>query len=213
MSQTKQNAPYIITISRQVGTGGAYIGQRLAARLGISYVDRDIVQQAAQRLKIPEDVVASRDEKVTPVWRALLQSPVYMGPDGYIPPRPATISDEELYQTESEVIMDVAEQTSAVIVGRGGHYVLRNHPRHLSVFLHADIASRQERLQGVYHLSPPEALKMVQSMDKSRASYLRALTKRDWLDATQYHISLDTGALGLGLVEDIIVTAVKARFA
>lgn len=211
MPDMKQNAPYVITLSRQIGSGGAHIGQRLANRLGISYIDREIVHQAAQRLKISENELIPRDERVTPLWRSLLQSSVYIG-EGYIPPLPDPITDEKLYQAESDVILDIAEHTSAVIVGRGGHYVLRNHPRLLSIFLHADIPFRQQRIQQLYHLSPPEALKMVHSIDKSRASYLRVLTRQDWIDARQYHISLDTGVLGLEVAEDIIAAAVRARF-
>ncbi|MGD0855416.1 MAG: cytidylate kinase-like family protein [Dehalococcoidia bacterium] len=207
-----ENAPYVITISRQIGSGGAYIGQRLATKLGISYIDREIVHQTAQRLNISEKNIISRDERVTPLWRSMLESSIYSDPYGYAPPSINITTDKELYQAESDIILDISKRTSAVIIGRGGHYVLRNHSRHLSIFLHADIAFRQQRIQELYHLSSSEAWKMVHSTDESRASYLRALTRGDWADARQYHISLDTGILGLELVEDIIIAAVRARF-
>jgi cytidylate kinase len=208
----KENTPYVITISRQIGSGGAYIGQRLATKLGISYIDREIVHQTAQRLNISEKNIISRDERVTPLWRSMLESSIYSDPYGYAPPSINITTDKELYQAESDIILDISKRTSAVIIGRGGHYVLRNHSRHLSIFLHADIAFRQQRIQELYHLSSSEAWKMVHSTDESRASYLRALTRGDWADARQYHISLDTGILGLELVEDIIIAAVRARF-
>jgi len=207
-----QRAPYVITISRQIGSGGAYIGQRLAARLGISYIDREIVYQAAQRLNISEDNLISREERVTPLWRSLLESSIYSNPQAYIPPPINIPTDKELYQVESDIILDIAKRTSAVIIGRGGHYVLREHPRYLSILLHADIEFRQKRIQELYHLSSPEALKMIHSRDESRASYLHVLTKGDCTHARQYHISLDTGILGLELVEDIIVAVARARF-
>ena len=206
----RQDVPYVITISRQIGSGGAYIGQRLATRLGISYIDREIVQQAAQRLNISKNTLLSRDERATTSWRSLLKPSVYSTPQAYVPhPLP---TDEEIYQAESDIILDIAKQTSAVIIGRGGHHVLRTHPRHLSIFLHADIAFRQQRIQELYHISPARALEIVRSSDESRASYLRMLTGGDWTDATKYHICLDTGILRLELVEEIIVTAARARF-
>jgi len=208
-----QNTPYVITISRQIGSGGAYIGQRLASRLGILYIDREIVNRAAQQLNISENNLISRDERVTPLWRSMLASTIYGNPYGYVPPPLNIPTDKVLYQAESDIILDIAKQASAVIIGRGGYYILRSHPRHLSIFLHAAVAYRQQRIQEQYHLSLLEARKMIQSTDESRASYLRVITGADWINAGQYHISLDTGALGLEPVEDIIVAATQARFA
>jgi cytidylate kinase len=82
----------------------------------------------------------------------------------------------------------------------------------LSIFLHADIDFRQRRVQELYHVSPQEALKLISSIDHDRGSYLRALTGQDWLDARQYHLSLDTGVLGLDKAEDIILDTFRARF-
>lgn len=209
----KQDAPYIITISRQTGSGGAYIGRRLASRLGISYVDREIVNRAAQQLNVSEKVVVSRDEKVTPLWRSLLESTAFANPYTYVPPPLNLPGDKELYRAESNIISDIAKQASAVIIGRGGYHVLRSHPRLLSIFLHAAVEFRQQRIHELYHMSLPEAGKMIQSKDNSRADYLRVITGEDCTDARQYNISLDTGILGFELVEDIIVAAAKARFA
>ena len=208
-----QNVPYVITISRQIGSGGAYIGQQVANKLGISYIDREIVHRAAQRLNMPENDLVHRDEKrVTQLWLSVLGAYVYGNPGGYIPPPLNIMTDEELYQVESEIILDIAKQASAVIIGRGGYYILRGHPRHLSIFLYADAAFRQQRIKELYHLSSPEALDTINSVDKSRASYLLLLTKENWIDARQYHISIDTSILGLEIAENIIIEAVHARF-
>jgi CMP/dCMP kinase len=207
----EQDAPYVVTISRQIGSGGAYIGQRLANKLGISYIDREILSQAANRLNIPEKNVISRDEKVTPIWRSLLQPSIYGNPYVYAPPPLRIPTDEELYQTETSVILDIASKESAVIIGRGGYYILRSHPRHLSIFLHAAISFRQQRIQELYHISSSEASRIIRSSDESRAGYLRAITGGDWENAKQCCISLDTGLLGLELSENIILLAVRKR--
>ncbi len=213
MSEMRQGPPYIITISRQIGSGGAYIGQRLATRHGISYVDREIIQQTAQRLNLSENAIASRDERVTTTWRSLLEASADKNQQAYVPPPINTPTDNELYRAEADIILDIAKQTSAVIIGRGGNHILRGHPRHLSVFLHADIAFRQQRIQGLYHLSAARALGVIHSSDESRESYIHLLTGGDWANARQYNICLDTGVLGFERVVDIIFAAARARFA
>ena len=204
--------PHVITISRQLGSGGAYLGQRLAFRLNALYLDHEIVRQAAEELNIPEENLAVRDEKVTSRWQAILQSFVDTTSLSYDPPPLDTLNDKNLYKVESDIITRIANQRSAVIVGRGGHYVLRQHPGCLSVFLHADIDFRQRRVQELYNVSPKEALKLINSIDQDRGYYLKALTGQDWLDARQYHLSLDTGVLGLDKAEDIILKTLQARF-
>lgn len=208
----QENEPYVITISRQLGSGGAYIGQRLSSRFGISYFDREIITRAAQKLNVPEDNLTHRDEKVTPAWRSMAAATVFGNPYIYTPPPKNMPTDKELFQAENDIIMDIARQVSAVIIGRGGYCILRSHSRHLSIFLHADMAFREQRVQEVYHVSLQEARKMIQSTDSSRASYLHAKTGCDWMDVRQYHICLDTSVLGLELAEEIIANAVKARF-
>lgn len=207
-----KSSPYVLTISRQFGSGGSYLGSRLAAQLNILYLDREILQRAAQELGIPEIALQQRDEKVTPLWKSLLQSTVYATSWIYTPPSLDWATDETLYNTESAIIIRIAEQSSAVIVGRAGYYVLRSHPRCLSIFLHAHIDFRQQRIQELYHVTAPEALKLISSIDQERERYLRKLTGQSCLDACQYHLSLDTSVVGLDKAEDIIHTAINARF-
>jgi cytidylate kinase len=195
-----------------LGSGGAYLGQRLAQCLKFSYVDHEILHQAAEELKIPVEHLAVRDEKVTSNWQSVLQSFAYANSWTYAPPSLDILNDKDLYNVESDIITRITNQCSAVIVGRGGHYVLRNHPRCLNIFLHADIKFRQQRVEQVYNVSGQKALKLMNSVDQERARYLKALTGQDWLDARQYHLSLDTGVLGLEKSEAIILETFHIRF-
>jgi cytidylate kinase len=207
-----KTSPCVITISRQLGSGGAYLGQRLAQCLKFSYLDHEILHQAAEELKIPVEHLAVRDEKVTSNWQSVLQSFAYANSWTYAPPSLDILNDKDLYNVESDIITRITNQCSAVIVGRGGHYVLRNHPRCLNIFLHADIKFRQQRVEQVYNVSGQKALKLMNSVDQERARYLKALTGQDWLDARQYHLSLDTGVLGLEKSEAIILETFHIRF-
>lgn len=203
-------SPLAITISRQLGSGGAYLGQRLATRLNITYLDREIVCEAAKKLRVSEDTVTACDEKLTPSWQKLFSSYPISGT--YVPPELVMLNDETIHETESEVIKCAAQETDVIIIGRGGSYVLRQHPRHLSIFLYADITFRQQRVQKLYNLSEQQALKYIESTDQRRARYLLRLTGHDWNDARQYQLSLDTSVFGFDKAEEIIIDTVRARF-
>ena len=99
-----------------------------------------------------------------------------------------------------------------MIIGRGGSYLLRDHLRHFSVFLHADLAFRQQRVEKLYNLPAPEAKKLIEKSDRERARYLQTLTGRDWNDSRTYHLSIDTSVIGLEQAKEVILACIKARF-
>jgi len=192
----KTTSPFVITISRQLGAGGAYIGQQLAKNLNIFYADRQIINEAANQLKVPEDDLKSRDEKISSILQSFRQlyaiSPVYYLPRQIIGP-----TDRELFKTESEIIASIAKERSAVIMGRCGSYILHEHPNHVSIFLHADITFRKGRLEKLHDLSEREAEEMIIQNDKDRAQYNHKFTGKEWTDARLYDITIDTGKMGL----------------
>jgi cytidylate kinase len=205
--------PFVVTISRQLGSGGAYVGRRLASRAGIIAVDREIVRRAAQELKAEEENIAARDEKKTSFWDRLLETCALGPSDVYLPPEIALVPDQELYRVESEIIRRIADECSAVIIGRGGFHVLREHPRHLSVFLHADPAFRRENVAKHYGVPGPEADRLIEKGDRERFRYLQALTGQDCCDARRYHLSIDTGVVTLDETVEIVLSVMKKRFA
>ena len=206
------NFPTIITISRQLGSGGAYLGQRLAEQLRILYLDREIVIQAAQQLQVLETDLESRDEKKASFWQSVLQLTAFNPPEMFTSSELYLPSDQALYRAESEVIQKVAQEHSAVIIGRGGSYLLRDHPRHFSIFLHAALSFRQQRVAKLYNLTAPEAKKLIEKSDRERARYLQTLTGLDWNDTRSYHLAIDTSMIGLEQAEEVIYACIKSRF-
>jgi len=204
--------PFVVTISRQLGSGGASVGERLASRTGIFFIDREILQRAAQSLKAEEEEIAARDERRSSFWDRLLESCAVSLSDVYLPQKVTVIPDRELYEAQSEIIRRIAGECSAVIVGRGGFHVLREHPRHVSVFLHADRAFRRERVARRLGVSAAEADKLIEKSDHDRSRYIRALTGRDWCDARRYQLSIDTGEITLDTTVEIVLSVMKQRF-
>lgn len=204
----KHTSPFAITISRQLGCGGAYVGQQLAKNLKIFYADREIISQAAKQLSVLKEELESRDEKILSFWQAFIRS-YAIAPDTYVPPQIITPSDRELFKTESEIIGRIAKERSAVIIGRCGSYTLREHPNHISIFLHGDITFRKGRIQNLYNVSEEVAGKMIVQSDKERALYHHTVTGQEWADARRYDISIDTSKIDVEKSGELIIKYVE----
>lgn len=199
-----KTAPLVITISRQFGSGGAYLGQQLAKKLNIYYADREIITKAAEKLSILEEKVDSRNEKIQSFWHSFLQYSA-SAPDVYIPQKTMEPTDYELFKVQSEIISHIVKEHSAVIIGRSGFYLLRKHPNHVSIFLHADLAYRIDRIRNLHNVSEKVAAKMIAKSDKDRDLYCKSFTGKDWTDAKNYDISIDTSRVGIENAVELIL--------
>jgi len=204
-------APLVISISRQKGCGGAYLGQRLARALGIKYLDRELVAEIAQKLDAPIELVEAYDERVPPVWESILESFTWSGTWMYNPPaipNPAL----QVSQMVTEAIIRAAAEESAVFVGRGASYLLRDHPKHISILLYAEIPWRVERTQQIYGFTRQEAAALIAKTDNERSRYKKAISGLSAADVTQYHLAFDTGILGLEKAEALILHYIISRY-
>lgn len=207
-----EQAPFVITISRMLGSGGAYVGQQLAKKLDILYMDREIIQKAAKELHVSEEALASHEERLSSIWESMFQASSIISDSVYIVPEFIIPDDHALFDTEALVIEETAKTHSAVVLGRCGAHVLKDHPRHLSVFLHADLDFRKGRVMELYGLSEKEAVKRIHDSDKGRNSYCRMFAGKDFTDATQYALCLDAGRLGVDECVEAILKLAESRF-
>ena len=201
----EQSNKFSITISRQLGSGGAYIGQQLAKKLNIFYADHEIISRVAKQFSVLEEDLVSNDEKITSFWQSFLQFNIITS-DVYVPPKLLVPTDKDLFQAEAEIIEHIAKERSSVIIGRCGSYILRNYP-HVSLYLHADNASRKLRVQQLYHVSKEEAEKMMVQSDNERAHYCKIVTSKEWewTDARNYDISMDTSKMDVDKCVELIL--------
>ncbi len=200
----RKPVPLVITISRQIGSGGAYVGKQLAKSLNVFYADREIISQAAKQFSVLEEDLESRDEKILSFWQSFIQS-FAIAPGVYIPPQIMVPTERELFETESEIIRRIAQERSAVIIGRCGSYILREHPNRISIFLHGDITFRKSRIQKLYNISEKVAEEMIAKSDKERAHYNHTFTGKEWTDARQYNLSIDTSKIGVDQSVEVIL--------
>ncbi len=207
----KKDEKFVVTISRQLGSGGAYIGQQLAKRLGVFYADREIINRAAEHLSVKEKTIKEREETMPSFWRSFLSS-AYVYPDLYVTPIMLVPTEYDFFLAESEVIKQIAAERSAVIIGRCGFHILRDHPNRISLFLHAPSEFRLIRYSKLYKEKQQDAEKTLAKGDKSRAQYCRNFTGCDHADARNYDLSVDTSRLdNLDRAVDVIMAYLQAR--
>jgi cytidylate kinase len=207
----------IVTVSRQYASGGGEIAQAVAQRLGAAFVDRELIDEVAKRLGVPDEVVQEKDERGDTLVGRLARSLRLSYPDLAMPPEitAALFTDysdlEDLPYAEvtAQVIREAARGGNAVIVGRGSAFVLADEPRALHVHVFAAFPERVRYIMQLEGLDQPAAERLVQETDRERARYIKNLFKADWESSRHYHLLLDASRLGQPLAVDLIVEAAQ----
>jgi len=186
----------VITISRQFGSGGRTIGKEVAARLGIPCYDQELIEMFAKESGFSEEHVTEIDEK--PAKRKLF---AHRSENAW----QSSYMQVALWRAQKKVVLDLAEKGPCVIVGRCADHILRDAADCLRVFIHADIDKRAERIVKVYGETGETPLKRITDKDKSRKAYYQMYTDAEWGVAENYHISLDSAALGFEKCIEILM--------
>ena len=199
----------IVTISRQIASGGAYIGHLLARKLGYKYVEREVLHTAARELGVDISELSAVDERRTGFIESLMKSFVFGTPEAaYVPPSRRPVYDQELFETESKIIAAIAEKYNAVIVGRGGYFILRGRPNVVNVFIHAPRDFRVKRLRKFHEISAEQAREEIEESDRRRETFLKTMTGTDRYDARNYHLCIDVASAGFEAAERMIIELV-----
>lgn len=192
----------VITISREFGSGGRTIGKKVAERLGIPYIDSEIVQRVVDESGFSKEYVEQQDE-VASSAELLVTSNVFSTTYYDMP-------QKQIYEIQSKYIIEKAKEGPCVIVGRCSDYVLENTDiDHLSIFIFANIEKRMERVVKEYGETDINIEKRVKKKDKQRKKYYRYYTGRDFGEVENFDICLNSGKLGIDNCVDFIVQAVK----
>jgi cytidylate kinase len=204
-----------IAISRQMGSGGTYIGYLAARRLGFQYVDREILREAARQLEIDVGVLESLDQRSSGLVENLIRAFTFGAPESPGTPVRKPIYEKDLFAVECRIMNKIAERYNAVIVGRAGFYALRDRPRVIRVFVHAPLEFRVRRIMKVHGLTDErEAERLVEEADRRRARFIKDVTGADWYDARNYHLSIDASGIdfdtGVGMIAGLVSRAGQA---
>jgi len=199
----------IVAISRQFGSGGAWVGRAVAQQLG--FQDREILAAAASELKVQAADLEPMEERTASIWERIGTLFALGAPDTpFIPPTLPSVTESRLFEVEQEVIKSVAAHGNAVLVGRGAAHILQESSDVLRVFLHAPLQNRITLAMTEYGFTDrAEAEAVVRDSDGARANFVKTLTRKNWCDATLYDVTLDTSVVGLERAVDILVDLVR----
>ena len=203
----------VLAISRQFASGGSYIGQAVARRLGMRYADRDVLARAAEESGLSEEDLAATEERAASLWNGFFGQYALGAPEApFVVPLPPPVRERDVFRIESRIIREIAARSDAVIVGRAGFHVLAGHPGLISIRIHAREEWRVERAMESYGIaSPAEARELIRRSDQQRARFVRSFTGHDWNDACTHHLCLDTSSVGLDLATDLVAALVAGR--
>ena len=200
---------FVITVSRQFGTGGHEIGAELARRLGVKLLDKQILNEVAARINAVEEAV-EKIEARNPLWRDDFTNfyRTYMANAEYNGQEQDQTS-HALFRAQADAIRRIASEESCVIVGRCGFDIFADHPNALKIFVHSSLDCRKRRIATKYDISEHDAAAMIVDNDYSRELYTKTFTGRDWTDATNYDISLDVRKFGVNGAVDFLMNCIE----
>lgn len=200
----------IINVGRQLGSGGLYIAKRLAEDFGCNFYDKELLNLAAKESGFSEKFFEQNDEK-RGFFRSLfhMHAPFVSDNNFYN----NKLSQESLFQFQSDAIRKAAEAHSCVFVGRCADYVLRDFDNMVSVFITADLEERVERIRERYGCNAEEAKKIIENKESSRSSYYGYYTGKEWGHSTSYDLCINSSILGMEGTVDFIKEFINRKLA
>ena len=199
----------IINVGRQLGSGGHDIGRMLALDFNARYYDRELLNLAAKESGFSEKVFEQNDEKKGFLKGLFnLQASHFNGGSIY----KSNISQESLFQFQSDAIIKAAKEGSCVFVGRCADYVLRDFPNIVNIFITASMDYRVEQIMNKQSLDEDAARTFIEKREDQRAEYYNYFTGKKWGHAASYDLCIDSSILGLVETEKIIADFIRKKF-
>lgn len=194
---------YCVTINRQFGSLGRSIAKEISQILKIEYYDRYIVEAASKKLNLPISTISNEEEKSN---KSTLFDALF--------PLGDTSKDKQdkIFEVERQVILDLADKESCIIVGRCADYILKDHKDCLHIFIYAPVAARFDNCVNTLNMKPAEANRMISEVDKARKNYYKNYAGYMPDDIDHKHIMIDSSILGVKGTAEIIADMIKKRF-
>ena len=191
----------IITIGREFGSGGRFIGEEVAKKLGVAYYDKDIIGKIAEQSGLSPEYVKENAE-LSP--KKGLFAYAFSGRD-----ITGKSVGDMVYEAQRKIIMEIAEKESCVIIGRNADFILKDRNDVLNVFIHGDMPEKTQRIIDLYNVEEKEAVKMMADTDKRRMTNYNFYTEQKWGKASNYTLCLNSSQLGYDRCERIIMECSK----
>ena len=193
-------AKRIITISREFGSGGRFIGEKVAQKLGIAYYDKNIINEIAEKSGLSPEYV-QKNAELSP--EKGLFAYAFAGRD-----ITGKSVEDIVYEAQRKVILELADKESCLIIGRNADYILKDRDDVLNVFIHGDTPEKIQRITRLYNVEEQKAVKMMADTDKRRMANYNFYTDQKWGKASNYTLCLNSSKLGYDRCEKIIMECI-----
>ena len=194
-------AKRIITISREFGSGGRFIGEEVARKLGIAYYDKNVINEIAEKSGLSPEYIQENAE-LSP--KKGLFAYALAGRD-----ITGKSVEDMVYEAQRKVILDLAKKEPCVIIGRNADYILKDRDDVLNVFIHGNMPEKIQRITDLYNVEKQKAVKMMEDTDKRRKTNYNFYTDQNWGKASNYTLCLNSSQLGYDRCEKIIMECSK----
>ena len=191
-TDNKLESNFVITVSREFGSGGRYVGRLIADKLGIKLYDKDLIVKLAEKTGLSEEYIENNEQKRDSL--ALLNNGYYSGLN----------NADDLFIEESEIIKDIAEKESCVIIGRCSDFILKENKNVLRVFISSSMKDKLDRAVNIYGFDKKNAEKEIKKIDKLRSNHYKYYTGGEWSNASNYDICMNSDLYGVEKTADII---------
>ena len=200
------NTNYIITIGRQLGSGGKQIGKILSQKLDIPCYDKELIRLASKESGLGMEFFEEMDEKS----QHRFFSTFFQFRSGVMGNTTVNyLQNETLFKIQSDVIRSLAERESCIFVGRCADYILRENPRCINIFISADLEDRIRNVSQIMQIEEKEASNFINEMDKKRAGYYNYYSYKTWGISTSYHLCINSSLLGIEETANFILSYFK----
>lgn len=209
------NNPFVITINRELGSGGRTVGRKLAEKLGVEYYDKALIQALQEKYQLTAEQIEQLKGREQGWWADLKRT--LAGPtnkDTFFVTKmgsePELLETEEVFRTETEILKTIAKAESCVIAGRSGFYVFRDHPNHLSILIQASMLSRVARVAQKQNMSREEARMTIEKIDRMRENYVTKYARTSRYDTRNYDLVLNMDELKEDDAVNIILNYIRS---
>ena len=206
-----RNEKFVITINRELGSGGRTVGEKLAKKLGVPFYDKALIKAMEEKYNLSVEEIERLKgrnhswwadfKRVVSIGQGMTNSPYYKLSTEV---EPDLLTTDEMFKAEKEILKGIAEEESCIIAGRLGFFVLKDVPNRLSVLIQASMEHRIERVMRKQGLSREEAEKVIKKVDKMRENYVNKYTGTSRYDTRNYHLVISMDGKSEDEVADLI---------
>lgn len=210
-----KNKQFVITINRELGSGGRTVGEKLAARLGVPFYDKALIKALQEKYNLSVDEIERLKGRNHSWWAEFKRAMKigYTASYSYYrqgrTEEPDMLITDEMFETEQEILRGIAQSESCVIAGRSGFHVFREHPNHLSILIQAPLEQRISRIMKRRDISRDEARKIIGEVDLMRENYVQRYTGTSRYDTRNYDLVISMAGQSEDNVADLLIRYIE----